>query len=64
MLRVIFSLVANYLRVVVPSPKIVVNLPRAYEKLHCKGEPAVRKILWYRQTYIQIQTHSDIFLLY
>ena len=26
-------------RVVVPSPKIVMNLPRTYEKLHCKGEP-------------------------
>ena len=26
-------------RVVVPSPKIVINLPRTYEKLHCKGEP-------------------------
>ena len=23
----------------VPSPKIVRNLPRTYEKLHCKGEP-------------------------
>ena len=26
-------------RVAVPSSKIVINLPRTYEKLHCKGEP-------------------------
>ena len=26
-------------RVVVPSPKIVMNLPRTYQALHCKGEP-------------------------
>ena len=25
--------------VVVPSLKIVINLPRTYEKLPCKGEP-------------------------
>ena len=23
----------------VPSPKIVINLPKTYEKLHCKREP-------------------------
>ena len=26
-------------RVVVSSPQIVINLPRTYEKLHCKEEP-------------------------
>ena len=26
-------------RVAVPSPKIIIKLPRTYEKLHCKGEP-------------------------
>ena len=26
-------------RVVIPSPKIVVNLSRTGKKLHCKGEP-------------------------
>ena len=26
-------------RVVVPSPKIVINLPGTYEKLPCYGEP-------------------------
>ncbi len=25
-------------REVVPSPEIVINLPRNYEKLHCNGE--------------------------
>ena len=25
-------------RVVVPSPKIAIKLPRTFEKLHCKGE--------------------------
>ena len=26
-------------RLVISSPKLVINLPRTYEKLHCKGEP-------------------------
>ena len=37
----------------VPSPKIAKNLPRAYEKLHCKEEPyplAVSEGLRYTQT--------------
>ena len=31
--------VISFGRVVVPSPKIVINLPGTYEKLPCKGEP-------------------------
>ena len=34
-------------RVVVSSPKIVINLLRTYEKLPCKGEPVRIMGLWY-----------------
>ena len=40
-------------KVVVPFPKRVINLPRTYEKLQCKGEQyhsPVSKILLYKQT--------------
>ena len=37
--RKFFLGVISLRRVVVPSPKLVINLPRTYEKLHCKGEP-------------------------
>ena len=39
-------------RVVVASPKIVMNLPGTYKKLHCKVNhigSEVSEILWYRQ---------------
>ena len=48
---------------VIPSPKIVINLPRTYEKLLCKGEPhrsAVSEILRYKQT----DSQTNILLLY
>ena len=34
----LFLRVISLGRVVLPSPRIVINLPRAYKKLHCKGE--------------------------
>ena len=48
-----FFLGSNSLRVVViPIPKIVKNLPRIYERLHCKGEPFVQTD---RETHRQTQ---------
>ena len=45
-----FHWVISLGRVVLPSPKIVINLPRTNEKVHCKGET-----YWFSgwQTYIQ-----------
>ena len=40
-------------RVVVPSPKIDINLPITYEKLLCKGKPnwlRGQRDFWYKQT--------------
>ena len=38
---------------VLSNPKIAINLPRTFEKLHCKGKPhrfrTVSEILRYRQ---------------
>ncbi len=42
-------------RVVLPSPKIVINLPGTYEKVPCKGEPDR-----YRQTHILLFYYKDI----
>ena len=46
---------------VVPYPKIVLNLHRAYEKLCCKGEPDrfSGEILRYRQTDILLFYYKD-----
>ena len=54
-------------RVVVPSPlEIVINLPRIYEKLPCKGEPN-----WFsgqrdplEQTYSQTSWYCIIRIIY
>ena len=42
-------------RVVVPFPKIVINLPRTYVKLPCKGEPD--QFSGYRDP--SVQTHRQ-----
>ena len=36
-----------FVRVEIPSPKIVKNIPWTYKKIHCKGEP--KGILRYKQ---------------
>ena len=49
------TMVISFGRVVVPSPKIIINLSSAYEELHCKGEPyraSDGKIPFYTQTNI------------
>ena len=43
---------------VIPSPKIIINLLRTYEKLPCKGS-AVRKIPRYIQSEILLLYHKD-----
>ena len=49
-------------RVVLPSPKIVINLPRTYAKLPCKEEPyrlsGQRDPLVQTERQIDRQTHS------
>ena len=35
----VLTFMISHGRLVVPSPKIVINPPRTYEKLSCKGEP-------------------------
>ena len=49
----------------VPAPKIVLNLHRAYEKLCCKGEPdrLSGKILWYRQLDILLFYYNELFCI-
>ncbi len=49
-------------RVLVLSPKIVINLPRTNEKLHSKGEPD-----WFsgkQDSFVQTDRHVEILLLY
>ena len=50
-------------RVVVPSSKIAINLPRTYEKLHNKGEP-YRFSGWRDLRYRQTNKQTEILLLY
>ena len=51
------TMVISFGRVVVPYPKIIINLSRNYEELHCKGETyrsSDSKILFYTQTNIML----------
>ena len=46
---------------VLPFPKLVLNLHRTNEKLHCKVEPigsAVSEILWYKKTDIIVHLYK------
>ena len=51
----IFSMGFFLGRVVVPSPKLVINHPRTHEKLPCKGEPYQFSVQTKRQTNIRPQ---------
>ncbi len=54
-----FFLGAIYLgRLVVPSTKIVINLPWTYEKENLINS-VVSKILWYKQTNTQIHKQTN-----
>ena len=56
-----FFLEAISLGKVVPSPKLVINLLRTYEKLSCKGEPYQFSC---QQTDTQTDKETNILLLY
>ena len=47
---------------VVPSPKIAMNLPRTYAKLHCKGEPYWLKDE--RDPLVQTERQTEMLLLF
>ena len=50
-----FSRAISLGRVVLLTPKIVLNLPRTYEENHI--DSAVSEILWYKQTDRQADKH-------
>ena len=55
-----------HVKVVVSSSKVAINLPRAYEKLHCEGEP-YRFSVWLNpsvHTDRKTDKQTEILLLY